>query len=141
MAAVALQCLLLLSLFLLLALSHPSSIAEASRETAFIGYSEERSIRIVPSSSSFSSIRIVLEPRVIPSTNVLIMDAMRTGVLSGSWYRNEAVPGVDEGSGPPYGLLQGKMNGISFPKEENNVRIVIFELPCVWDCVPRVLLR
>ena len=58
------------------------------------------------------------------------------GAQAGSWYRNEAVPSLEEGSGPPYGLLQGKMTGINFPKEENNVRsIYIYIYIAIYICV------
>ena len=43
--------------------------------------------------------------------------------FTGSWYRNEALPNMfagDPSSGPPYGLLQGKMDGINFPQDETN---------------------
>ena len=58
------------------------------------------------------------------------------GAQAGSWYRNEAVPSLEEGSGPPYGLLQGKMTGINFPKEENNVRsIYIYIYIAIYICI------
>ena len=110
----------ILLLSLIIAISCDVCIGAAMRDAAFIGYTEQRSIRITMGHDG-PSIRVILEPRHMPNTIALIEHAMRDG-LSGSWYRNEAVPTPEEGSGPPYGLLQGKMHGITFPKDENNVR-------------------
>ena len=120
------------------------SLGDTSRDAAFIGYSEQRSLRIVSTKSTTEAslskplaIRVLLEPRHCPLTSSMLHAAIGNGgAQAGSWYRNEAVPSLEEGSGPPYGLLQGKMTGINFPKEENNVRsIYIYIYIAIYICI------
>ena len=121
--------LLLLRLLLLASLARAARAASGplgslSRDGAFVGYFEERVVRLV-SEPAVGSIRVRLRPSAMPRTASLLADALGGGAprLNGTWYRNEEVPLPAEGAGPPYGLLQGKMLGVRFPREANEEHV------------------
>ena len=106
--------------------SASGSLGKLSRDGAFVGYFEERGLRLVAAKDA-GSILVRLRPSVMPRTAAMLAEAvakpMGADNLNGIWYRNEAVPLPSEGNGPPYGLLQGKMIGITFPKDENDEHV------------------
>ncbi|CAL5221657.1 g3884 [Coccomyxa viridis] len=84
----------------------------ASRESAFIGYSELKGKGCVLT-TSYGQVRIEFLPHLAPETVAAVHDlASASRECQGcKFYRNEAAP--TRGSlGPPYGLLQGSLQSL-----------------------------
>eukprot|EP00884_Botryococcus_braunii_P013541 jgi/Botrbrau1/22188/Bobra.168_1s0020.1 len=93
----------------------------ASREGAFIGYSEALGKKVVLN-TAFGKIGILLHVKTAPETAALVLQLAeaREPCRSCKFYRNEAVP--ESGWGPPYALLQGSLEGLSaVPPREGNI--------------------
>ncbi|DBA93294.1 TPA: hypothetical protein ACH3X2_003577 [Trebouxia sp. C0005] len=93
--------------------------ALAYRQDAFIGYSEKHSDKIVLHSLD-GEIPISLLDAVAPKTCELVSELAQTGCTTCRFYRNELPP--EAGYGPPYGLLQGTLEGLrDTPPREDTV--------------------
>lgn len=59
-----------------------------------------------------------------PETSRLVRDlAQRTGCTTCAFYRNEKRPNAAEGQGPPYGLLQGRIDVAEVAPHEGNIPV------------------
>ncbi|CAL8468913.1 g8454 [Coccomyxa elongata] len=90
-----------------------ATLSTASRESAFIGYSELKGKKVVLT-TSFGQINIHLRPNLAPETVAAVhhLAAKATACTSCKLYRSEEPPPVGS-SGPPYGLLQGSLGDLA----------------------------
>ncbi|KAK9829611.1 hypothetical protein WJX72_006871 [[Myrmecia] bisecta] len=94
--------------------------ALASRENAFIGYSETTGKTVILD-TEYGQIPIRLLTSAAPEISAMVLTVAGKNVcLDCRFYRNEAVPKA--GDGPPYGLLQGSLAALpAVPPQENRI--------------------